>query len=104
MIRDTPVCKAGFEGGDYNSAKAGGSCKNVEPGRSFCCAAFNLAARPGRITWHNTEIHRHGRKVLALYCLKILSSCLVMFYNALLHEIYTSQFLDPDTGREVMLK
>ena len=102
MIRDTPVCKAGFEGGDYNSAKAGGSCKNVEPGRSFCCAAFNLAARPGRTTWH-TEIHRRGRKVLALYCLKILSSCMVMFYNALLHEICTAQFSDPDTGREEIL-
>ena len=50
MIRDTPVCKAGFEGGDYNSAKAGGSCKIVKPGRYFCCAAFNLAVRSGRIT------------------------------------------------------
>ena len=96
MIRDTPVCKAGFEGEDYNSAKAGGSCKIVKPGRSFCCAAFNLAASIKRFT-------DTGREVLVLYCLQILSSRMVMFYNALLHEICTAQFSDPDTGREEIL-
>ena len=61
MIRDTPVCKAGFEGGDYNSAKAGGSCKIVKPGRSFCCVAFILAAR----IQGSTDT---GREVEVLFC------------------------------------
>ena len=96
MIRDTPVCKAGLEAGDYNSAKAGRSCKIVKPGRSFCCAAFNLAASIKRST-------DTGREVVVLYCLEISSSRMVMFYNALLHEICTAQFSDPDTGREEIL-
>ena len=96
MIRDTPVCKAGFEGEDYNCAKAGRSCKIVKPVRSFCCAAFNLAASIKRST-------DTGREVVVLYCLEISSSRMVMFYNALLHEICTAQFSDPDTGREEIL-
>ena len=86
MIRDTLVCKPRFEGGDYNSAKAGGSCKIVKPGRSFCCAAFNLAASIQRST-------DTGREVVVLYCLEILSSCMIC----------TAKFSDPDTGREVIL-
>ena len=91
-----PCLRGRVEGEDYNSAKAGGSCKIVKPGRSFCCAAFNLAASIKRST-------DTGREVVVLYCLEISSSRMVMFYNALLHEICTAQFSDPDTGREEIL-
>ena len=80
MIRDTPVCKAGFEGEDYNSAKAGRSCKIVKPGRSLCCAVFNLAK--------STDT---GREVVLLYFLELLSSCMVMFLQRLVvRDLYST--------------